>query len=49
MVFILFIFRQDCATFGIESAEFSVVDEVESDLKKHENMWSLFDDFNTGK
>jgi hypothetical protein len=48
MVFILFTFRQDCANFGIESPEFSVVDEVESDLKRHENMWSLFDEFKTG-
>jgi len=48
IVFILLTCRQDSANFGIENPEFSVVDEVESDLKKHENMWSLFDEFNTG-
>jgi hypothetical protein len=47
-MFALIICRQDCANFGIEVPEFSIVDEVESDLKKHENMWSLFDEFNTG-
>jgi hypothetical protein len=48
VVFILLTCRQDSSNFGIENPEFSVVDEVESDLKKHENMWSLFDEFNTG-
>lgn len=48
VMFALIICRQDCANFGIEIPEFSIVDEVESDLKKHENMWSLFDEFNTG-
>jgi hypothetical protein len=48
VVFILLFFRHDTANFGIENPEFSVVDEVESDLKKHESMWSLFDEFNTG-
>jgi hypothetical protein len=48
VVFVLITCRQDCANFGIEVPEFSVVDEVESDLKKHEDMWSLFDEFNTG-
>ncbi|PSN45380.1 Cytoplasmic dynein 2 heavy chain 1 [Blattella germanica] len=39
---------QDCGQFGIETAEFSAVEEMESDLKKHEDMWSLYDEFNTG-
>ncbi|XP_069679211.1 cytoplasmic dynein 2 heavy chain 1 isoform X2 [Periplaneta americana] len=39
---------EDCSHFGIDNPEFSFFEEIESDLKKHESMWSLFDEFNTG-
>ncbi|XP_063237932.1 cytoplasmic dynein 2 heavy chain 1 [Bacillus rossius redtenbacheri] len=39
---------KDCIHFGMEPPELVMFEEIENDLKKHEEMWSLFDDFNSG-
>ncbi|XP_068082912.1 cytoplasmic dynein 2 heavy chain 1 [Anabrus simplex] len=40
--------EQDCTHFGMDPPEFAIFDEIEADLKRHEDMWSLFDEFNSG-
>ncbi|XP_034239710.1 cytoplasmic dynein 2 heavy chain 1 [Thrips palmi] len=38
----------DCKLFNLSTPEFQICNKVEEDIKYHENMWSLFDEFNTG-
>ena len=37
----------DCAHFGIKEPDFAQLEEVQLDLEKHEEMWGLFEEFNT--
>ena len=37
----------DCNHFGIQEPEFSLLGEVEDDLSRHEEMWGLFEEFNS--
>ena len=39
--------RQDCEHFNIDCPEFPLAEEMKADLERHENMWSLFEEFNT--
>lgn len=41
-------FSDDCALFNLNAPEFEICQKIEEDLKHHESMWSLFDEFNTG-
>ena len=37
---------EDNAHFGLKDPEFPMVDDVQADLDKHEEMWGLFEEFN---
>ena len=37
----------DCAHFGIREPDFAQLEEVQLDLEKHEEMWGLFEEFNS--
>ncbi len=39
--------ESDCAHFGLKEPDFPQLDEVKADLEKHEEMWGLFEEFNT--
>nr|CAD7594425.1 unnamed protein product [Timema genevievae] len=39
---------KDCLHFVMEPPELTLFEEIENDLKRHEDMWSLFDEFNKG-
>ena len=38
---------QDSSHFGLKEPTFEKMEEIEQDLAKHEEMWGLFDEFNT--
>ena len=38
---------EDCSHFGIKEPSFPKLEEVETDLTKYEEMWGLFEEFNT--
>ena len=38
---------KDCVHFSIKEPSFPKMEEVEKDLTKHEEMWGLFEEFNT--
>ena len=38
---------EDCSHFGIKEPSFPKLEEVETDLAKHEEMWGLFEEFNS--
>jgi dynein heavy chain 2 len=37
----------DCSHFGIKEPDFPQLEEVEKDVEKHEEMWGLFEEFNS--
>ena len=40
-------FRVDCYHFELESVEFPLLDELETDIATFETMWKLYEEFNT--
>lgn len=42
-------FREEHVQFDMEPPEFPQCNEMEVDLKKQEETWALFDDFNSGR
>ncbi|XP_012944204.1 cytoplasmic dynein 2 heavy chain 1 [Aplysia californica] len=40
--------QSDCAHFNIENQDFVSMEELKDDLAHYENMWSLYEEFNTG-
>ena len=40
-----YIFRLDCANFGIQEEDFSQLDEVKVDIEMYESMWQIFEEF----
>ena len=38
---------QDCTHFGLKEPSFPKLEEVELDLAKYEEMWGLFEEFNS--
>ncbi|KAK3929891.1 Cytoplasmic dynein 2 heavy chain 1 [Frankliniella fusca] len=40
--------EDECKLFNLPIPEFLVLQKIEEDLQYHENMWSLFDEFNSG-
>lgn len=43
------IYRRYYSDFEMSPPDLSICDEIEADIVKHETMWSLFDEFNSGK
>ncbi|GLH06946.1 Dynein heavy chain, cytoplasmic, partial [Gryllus bimaculatus] len=40
--------QRDCDHFGMVSPDFKISEDIEADLKKNEDLWSLFEEFNSG-
>lgn len=40
--------RRDCEHFSIQPPEFPQLDELQTDIAKHETMWSFYEDFSNG-
>lgn len=40
---------EDCKVFNLQTPEFSACNLIEEDLQYHENLWSLYEEFNSGK
>ena len=40
--------KSDCEHFGLPPPEFPLVDELQADISKHEEMWSLYEEFSNG-
>ena len=40
--------QSDCEHFGLERPEFNLVEELEADISKHEQTWSLYEEFSSG-
>ena len=40
--------RSDCRHFGVDVPEFSIAEELQTDITRFEKMWSLYDQFHTG-
>ncbi|XP_047109239.1 cytoplasmic dynein 2 heavy chain 1 [Schistocerca piceifrons] len=38
----------DCLHFAIQEPKFNICEEVEADIGRHETLWSLFEEFNSG-
>ena len=41
-------FRAECMHFGMTKPDFSLAEEIRSDLEQHEEMWKMFEDFHSG-
>ena len=37
--------RADCLHFGIAEPQFPLADELEVDISRHEQIWSLYEEF----
>lgn len=40
--------RADCEHFEMSAPEFATADELRADLDNYEQMWSMYDEFNSG-
>jgi len=37
----------DCSHFELDQTDFPLIDELEKDISTFENMWKLYEEFNT--
>ena len=42
------VYRSDCEHFGLPPPEFPLLEELQTDLTRYENMWSLYGEFSSG-
>jgi len=40
-----FIFREECTLFNLDVPVYEVCEKIEADLKHHERLWSLYEEF----